>query len=51
MPVFWVVMSCALVERYKRFGEAYCHHLQGYIAATTSYVSRVFNVVITAAEN
>jgi hypothetical protein len=27
--LFWVVMPCRLVDRYQRFGETYCLHLQG----------------------
>jgi hypothetical protein len=30
MLVFWVVIPCGLVGRYKRFGGAYCLHLQGW---------------------
>jgi hypothetical protein len=30
MFVFWVVKQCGLVCRYRRFGETYCLHLQGW---------------------
>jgi hypothetical protein len=29
MLFFWVVTPCRLVDRYQRFGETYCLHLQG----------------------
>lgn len=28
--VFWVVMPCGLLVKYKCFGSTYCLHLQGY---------------------
>jgi hypothetical protein len=30
MLVFWVVIPCVLVGRYRHFGGTYCLHLQGY---------------------
>jgi hypothetical protein len=27
---FWVVTQCRLIGGYQRFGETYCHHLQGW---------------------
>jgi hypothetical protein len=30
MHLFWVVTPCGFVDRYQRFGETYCLHLQGW---------------------